>query len=97
MNYLMSEEAFRRPPTAEVNALTASGGASIRTALIALLTALIAEQSEAQEDCLVPRSSIASDLVDTSRELGMHTIHVSTFEFWMISTGLLIVICCLCA
>jgi len=40
----MSEEDVSRPPTAEVNAVTASGGTSVRTALIALLTALIAEQ-----------------------------------------------------
>ena len=92
MNYLMSEEDVRRPPTAEVNVVTASGGASIRTALIALLTALIAEQSKAQEDRLVPRSSIASDLADTSREPSMHTIHVSTFNFWLIAIGLLIVV-----
>ena len=32
MNYWMSEEDVRRPPTAEVNAVTPSGGASIRTA-----------------------------------------------------------------
>jgi hypothetical protein len=92
MNYLMSEEDVKRPPTAEVNAVTASGRSSVKTALIALLTALIAEQSRAQEDCLVTRSSIASDLVDTSREFSMRTIRDFTFEFWLIALGLLIVI-----
>ena len=88
----MSEEDVRRPPIAEVNAVTASGGASVRTALIALLTALIADQSRAQVDCLVPRSSMASNLVDTSREFSLRTIRDSTFEFWLIALGLLIVI-----
>ena len=69
-----------------------AGGTSVRTALIALLTALIAEQSKAQEDCVALRSTVASDLVDTSRELDMYTIHVSTFNFWLIAVGLLIVI-----
>jgi hypothetical protein len=89
MNYLMSEEDIMRPPIAEVNAVSAVGGTSVRNALIALLTALLAEHSEAHEDRVALRSTVAFGLVDVTQELDVYTI--STFNFWLLAAGLLVI------
>jgi len=92
MNYLMNEEDVIRPPTAEVNAVSAVGGTAVRSALVALLMALLGEQSEAHDDRVALRGKVAFGLVDITQELDVYTIRVSTFNLWLITLGLLVII-----
>ena len=88
----MSEEDIMRPPIAEVNAISAVGRTSVRNALIALLTALLAEHSEAHDDRVALRSTVAIGIVDVIQERDVYTLRVSTFNVWLIAVGLLVVI-----
>jgi len=79
MNYLMSEENIKRPPIAEVNTVGAVGGTSVRSALIALLAALIAGHSEPREHRVALKSAVAFDLVDATQQSDVLTMRISTF------------------
>jgi hypothetical protein len=92
MNYLMSEENVKRLPIAEVNTVGAVGGTSVRSALIALLAALIAEHSEAHEHRVALKSAVAFDLVDATQQSDVLTMRISTFNFWLIAVELLVII-----